>query len=113
MNFVQATAEKGAIRAPGLAEGSIPTSVALPGGGAKVSVGLRPQHLSLAEGRTHRVDVTEALGGVSYIHVTASTGEKLIVESREDPKVTLGQQVGIAFDPADAMLFAENGARLR
>ena len=66
-----------------------------------MSVGLRPQHLSLAEGRTHRVEVTEALGGVSYIHLTAATGEKLVVESHDDPKVTLGQQVGIAFDPAD------------
>jgi lactose/L-arabinose transport system ATP-binding protein len=113
MNFVQATAEKGALRAPGLAEGTIPSSVALPGGGAKVSVGLRPQHLSLAEGRTHRVEVTEALGGVSYLHLTAATGEKLVVESHDDPKVTLGQQVGIAFDPTAAMVFSDTGARLR
>jgi lactose/L-arabinose transport system ATP-binding protein len=113
MNFVGATTEKGSIRAPGLGEASVPTSVALPGAGAKVSVGLRPQHLSLAPGATHRVEVTEALGGVSYIHLSAATGEKLVVESREDPRVTIGQQTGIAFDPADAMVFGEGGARLR
>jgi lactose/L-arabinose transport system ATP-binding protein len=113
MNFVNATTEKGAVRVPGLGEASVPTSVALPGAGAKVSVGLRPQHLSLVPGGTHRVEVTEALGGVSYIHLSAPTGEKLIVESREDPRVTIGQQTGIAFDPADAMLFGETGARLR
>jgi lactose/L-arabinose transport system ATP-binding protein len=113
MNFVNAIAEKGSLRAPGLGTASVPTSVALTGAGAKVSVGLRPQHLSLAPGATHRVEVTEALGGVSYIHLSAPTGERLIVESREDPKVTIGQQTGIAFDPADAMVFDEGGARLR
>jgi lactose/L-arabinose transport system ATP-binding protein len=113
MNFVNATAEKGALRAPGLSDAPVPSTVALPGAGAKVSVGLRPQHLSLAPGQSHRVEVTEALGGVSYIHVSAPTGEKLVIESREDPRVTIGQQVGIAFDPKDAMVFADSGARLR
>jgi lactose/L-arabinose transport system ATP-binding protein len=114
MNFVAATAEKGSLRAPGLGEALVPTGVALPGPGAKVSVGVRPQHLTLdPAGSTHRVEITEALGGVSYIHLSAASGEKLIVESREDPKVALGARTGISFNPADAMVFAESGARLR
>ncbi len=114
MNFVAAITEKGAVRAPGLGDAAMPTSVALPGAGAKVSAGLRPQHLSIdPSGSTHRVEMTEALGGVSYLHITATTGEKLVVESREDPIVAMGAMAGIRFDPADVMYFAESGARLR
>jgi lactose/L-arabinose transport system ATP-binding protein len=114
MNFVAATVEHGAIRAPGLAEAAFPTAVALPAAGSGVTVGLRPQHLSLdPAGASHRVEMTEALGGVSYIHLTAATGEKLTVESHEDPKVAPGGRSGIAFDPAQAMVFADSGARLR
>jgi len=114
MNFVGAVTEQGAVSAPGLGPASVPTSVALPGSGAKVSLGLRPQHLALdTSGNTHRVEMTEALGGVSYIHLTAPTGEKLVVESHSDPKVKMGGMTGIRFDPKDAMLFADSGPRLR
>ena len=114
MNFVGAVTEKGAVSAPGLGPASVPTSVALPGSGAKVSLGLRPQHLALdTSGNTHRVEMTEALGGVSYIHLTAPTGEKLVVESHSDPKVKMGGMTGIRFDPKDAMVFADSGLRLR
>ena len=114
MNFVGAVTEQGAVSAPGLGPASVPTSVALPGSGAKVSLGLRPQHLALdTSGSTHRVEMTEALGGVSYIHLTAPTGEKLVVESHSDPKVKMGGMTGIRFDPKDAMVFADSGLRLR
>ena len=114
MNFVAAVTEKGSVSAPGLGTASLPTSVALPGSGATVSVGLRPQHLALdTSGTTHRVEMTEALGGVSYIHLTAPTGEKLVVESHSDPEVKMGGMTGIRFDPKDAMLFADTGLRLR
>ena len=114
MNFVAAVTEKGSVSAPGLGTASLPTSVALPGSGAKVSVGLRPQHLALdTSGTTHRVEMTEALGGVSYIHLTAPTGEKLVVESHSDPEVKMGGMTGIRFDPKDALFFADTGLRLR
>jgi len=114
MNFVGAVTENGAVSAPGLGPASVPTSVALPGSGEKVSLGLRPQHLALdTSGNTHRVEMTEALGGVSYIHLTAPTGEKLVVESHSDPKVKMGGMTGIRFDPKDAMFFADSGLRLR
>ena len=114
MNFVAAVTEKGSVSAPGLGTASLPTAVALPGSGAKVSVGVRPQHLALdTSGSTHRVEMTEALGGVSYIHLTAPTGEKLVVESHSDPEVKMGGMTGIRFDPKDAMFFADTGLRLR
>ncbi|MCA3503261.1 MAG: TOBE domain-containing protein, partial [Rhodobacter sp.] len=94
--------------------GSVPATVALPGSGAKVSLGLRPQHLELdTTGKTHRVEMTEALGGVSYIHLTAPTGEKLVVESHSNPDVKMGGMTGIRFDPKDALFFSDTGLRLR
>ncbi|MFN4130909.1 MAG: TOBE domain-containing protein, partial [Paracoccaceae bacterium] len=59
-------------------------------------------------------EMIEALGGVSYLHVSAGTGEKLILELRDDPKVRLGDRVGINFDPAQVMAFdATTELRLR
>ncbi len=112
MNFVAATVEGASAAAPGLAR-PVPMAVRLPAAGA-VTLGLRPQHLSVAAGATHKVELTEALGGVAYIHVTGPTGEKLVIESKDDPRVGPGDMVGIGFDPAHVFAFdAESGARLR
>ncbi len=111
MNFVAGAAVEGGVRAEGLAA-TVPTGLR-PGAG-KVAVGLRPQHLRVTEGATHRVEMTEALGGVSYIHVTAPSGEKLVIEARGDVTPAAGSMVGVGFDAADALFFDEaTGARLR
>jgi lactose/L-arabinose transport system ATP-binding protein len=115
MNFVKGrVAAAGSVEAPGLS-GTLSTGVALPGAGAEVTVGVRPQALALAMGDSHRVEIAEALGGQTFIHVTAGTGEKLVIETREDPKVKPGDRTGIAFDPAAALYFAadKDGKRLR
>ncbi|MFN3994658.1 MAG: ABC transporter ATP-binding protein [Tabrizicola flagellatus] len=112
MNFVAGVAEAGSVAARGLA-GSVATSVALPAAGADVTVGLRPQHLKIGPGDTHRVELTEALGGVSYVHLTAPSGEKLIVERHDQVSLEPGAMVGVSFDARDAMLFDKDGIRLR
>ncbi|MFN3577099.1 MAG: TOBE domain-containing protein, partial [Tabrizicola sp.] len=112
MNFVAGVAEAGAVAARGLA-GSVAASVALPARGAEVTVGLRPQHLKIGPGDTHRVDLTEALGGVSYVHLTAPSGEKLIVERHDQVSLEPGAMVGVSFDARDAMFFDKDGLRLR
>ncbi len=111
MNFVAGVAEAGSVLCKGL--GSVATSVTLPSKGSDVTVGLRPQHLKIDTGTTHRVDLTEALGGVSYVHLTAPSGEKLIVESHEQVALERGSMVGISFDAKDAMLFDKDGLRPR
>ena len=112
MNFVNGVVGKSGIEAKGLS-GTFAANVPLPMG--DVVVGLRPQHLALAEGATHRVEMTEALGGVSFIHLTAPTGEKLVIEAHEDPHVKAGAMTGIRFDAEKALYFAADaaGARLR
>jgi lactose/L-arabinose transport system ATP-binding protein len=115
MNFVTGKVEgAGSVAAKGLA-GSVATSVALPGSGADVIVGLRPQAFHITKGDTHRVEITEALGGVSFIHLTAPSGEKLVVEAKGDMVAQPGTMVGLGFDAADALFFAADqaGKRLR
>ncbi len=115
MNFVAGVVDKaGVVSAKGLL-GSIATDVALPGAGAPVVVGLRPQHLRVTQGDTHRVEMTEALGGVTYIHLTAETDEKLVIEAHDDTRLKLGDRVGLAFDADQAVFFedTERGLRIR
>ena len=111
MNFVAGVAEAGSVLCKGL--GSVGTSIPLPSTGSDVTVGLRPQHLKIDKGSTYRVDLTEALGGVSYVHLTAPSGEKLIVERHDQVSLSPGAMVGIGFDAKDAMLFDKDGLRLR
>ena len=114
MNFFEGVVESGAAMAPGL--GGVPVPV--PAGaaaGARVEVGLRPNHATIdPDGDSHAVELTESLGGVSYVHLNAPGGERMIVEAREDQPVPRGTRVGVSFDPARAYLFdRETGARLR
>ncbi len=75
MNFVAGVVQGGQVAAAGLG-GSLMPTVRLPDAGA-VTIGLRPQHLALdLSGTTHKVDMTEALGGVAFIHVTGPIGRK-------------------------------------
>jgi lactose/L-arabinose transport system ATP-binding protein len=115
MNFFDGVVESGAVRVAGLGDVTMPTKVALPAEGAKVVVGLRPNHLTVVpDADSHAVDLTESLGGVSYVYLNAANGDRLIVEAREDQPVPHGSRVGVRFDPAHAMLFdAKTEARLR
>ena len=112
MNFIAATASRSGVAAKGLGA-ELPATVALPTG--DVVVGLRPQHLHLKDGTTHRVEMTEALGGVAFVHLTAPSGEKLVIEAHDDPHVSAGAMVGVGFDAAQALFFASDaaGRRLR
>ena len=113
MNFVAGLVEgPGRIGAKGLCQ-PVATGVALPGPGADVTVGLRPQHLMITAGATHRVELTEALGGVAYVHLTAPSGEKLIIERHDQVSLDAGAMVGVNFDAKEAMIFDKDGGRLR
>ena len=101
-----------AVAAKGLGQ-PLATSAALPTSGAEVTVGLRPQHLKIGAGSTHRVELTEALGGVSYVHLTAPTGEKLIIERHDQVSLDPGAMVGVSFNAKDAMIFDAGGLRMR
>jgi lactose/L-arabinose transport system ATP-binding protein len=114
MNFFDGTVTSGAVSVPGLSM-SVAASVALPSEGSAVSVGIRPNHITIDEGGdSHRVDLTESLGGVSYVYLTAGDGSRLIVEARDDEPVKPGATVGLLIEAEQAMFFdAETEMRLR
>jgi lactose/L-arabinose transport system ATP-binding protein len=106
MNFLKGVVTEGGVRVPGLEDRVIPTEVALPGAGAEVLVGLRPQEMAIGDnGAGIKLDLRERLGGVAYDYLTAPTGERLIVESRDDQAKPQGTPVTVDFDPAKAYFF--------
>jgi len=116
MNFVAGTVgDGGTASAPGFGAPPAAAAARLPAIGSAVTMGLRPQHLAVdPAGSTHRVEMTEALGGVTFIHVSAATGERLVIESHEDLMPRMGDRVGIRFDAKDMLYFdARDGRRIR
>jgi lactose/L-arabinose transport system ATP-binding protein len=114
MNFLDGTVTNGAVAIPGL-QSSVAPPVAMPADGTPVILGVRPEHLLIdKDGDSLTVELSEALGGVSYAYLTTATGEKLIVEERGDERTQTGARVGLTFDANRAMLFdKKSGQRVR
>ncbi|APX18040.1 ABC transporter ATP-binding protein (plasmid) [Phaeobacter inhibens] len=99
MNFVEGRVQGGAIDVPSF-NGSVSPSATLPVDGTDVIVGLRPEHAEIDPGgSSHKVELTEALGGVSYAYLMSDTGERMIVEERGDIRSSLGDTVGLTYKP--------------
>ncbi|MBO6508438.1 MAG: sn-glycerol-3-phosphate ABC transporter ATP-binding protein UgpC [Roseibium sp.] len=115
MNFVEGVAGDGAVSVPAFGEFSVPTDVSLPANGEKVLVGLRPQHLNIAESTEGaKVDLCEQLGGVAYSYLICPTGERIIVETKGEEAPISEGTISISFDPASALFFdAKTEQRLR
>ena len=114
MNFLSAVVKDGLVDVPGL-ETSVDLPVTLPAEGTAVEIGLRPEHLTLDPmGTTHRIEMTESLGGVSYAYLKGTSGEKIVVEERGEIRSTEGDTVGLILDAASARLFdAASETRIR
>jgi lactose/L-arabinose transport system ATP-binding protein len=114
MNFLSAVVKNGLVDVPGL-ETSVDLPVTLPAEGTAVEIGLRPEHLTLdPSGTTHRIEMTESLGGVSYAYLKGASGEKIVVEERGEIRSTEGDTVGLILDAASARLFdAASETRIR
>ena len=114
MNFLSAVVKNGLVNVPGL-ETSVDLPVTLPAEGTAVEIGLRPEHLTLdPTGTTHRIEMTESLGGVSYAYLKGTSGKKIVVEERGEIRSTEGDTVGLILDAASARLFdAASETRIR
>ncbi len=114
MNFIAATVEGGAIVAAGLDNARLKPAIAMPANGVGVEIGLRPNALRITETGPYRVEHAENLGAVTYAHLTAPSGERLVVETEQRLPAAGGTMVGLEFDPADCFVFrADNGLRVR
>jgi ABC-type sugar transport systems, ATPase components len=84
------------------------------GEGTAVKVGLRPEHLQLAEdGFKATVEMEEDLGGVSYLHARVPGGNEIVVETRGRRESLDGRSVSLSADAGDVLVFSEDGHRLR
>ncbi|WP_439123416.1 ABC transporter ATP-binding protein [Marivita sp.] len=112
MNFVQGRVQGDEVVSDGLTHAVTKTASAQDG--QSVLIGLRPEHLEIKPGSSHRVDLTESLGGVSYVHLIGPDGEKIIVEERGDHRSSVGDMVDVIVDPDHMYLFdTETELRLR
>ncbi len=114
MNFLECDVVGGRVSHPALSE-PLALNVTVPAEMTKVTLGIRPEHIEVDRaGETCTVDLTEALGGVSYSYLLTPNGDKLIVEEREDQRSKQGERIGIVVRPERAMLFdSGTGQRLR
>ncbi|MGB5863158.1 MAG: sn-glycerol-3-phosphate ABC transporter ATP-binding protein UgpC [Sulfitobacter sp.] len=114
MNFLDGVSDGKTVTLTGLG-GSYALPVTLPSKGTEVSMGIRPEHITIVPaGNTHTVELTEALGGVSFVHLVSASGDKIIVEERGDERSVEGAEVGIEIPLDRAMLFdRKTGMRLR
>lgn len=112
MNFIRGTVKGAEVVSNGLAQAVPKTGSAQDG--QQVLIGLRPENLMLKPGASHRVDLTESLGGVSYVHLIGPDGEKIIVEERGDHRSAIGDRVDLLVDNDHMYLFdATSELRLR
>jgi len=114
MNFVKGTVRDGVIDVPAFGM-SVTPDITMPSEGTNVIVGLRPEHAELdRSGETFKVELTEALGGISYAYLTAQTGETLIFEERGDERSKTGDTVSLNYEPRRLYVFdAETERRIR
>ena len=113
MNFFDANAKDGVITVPAFTGLEIPAPKSLIGD-RLIKIGLRPHHMSLTEGETHRVELSEQLGGVSYHYLVAPDGAKLIVEAHDQHAPRPGSMTGLTIKGDQALFFdSETGLRIR
>jgi ABC-type sugar transport system ATPase subunit len=81
--------------------------------GDRLSVGCRPEHMSLAKtGISATIDIIERLGETGFAHVRLPTGQVIVVEVRGEPPKGSGGTVNVAFAPEHLHLFDASGLRL-
>ncbi len=89
----------------------------VPAPGSSVRLGIRPEHIAMANGADFKIElqaeVTEQLGGESYIYAHSPSGERMVVQQQGYSPVKAGEQVGFTFDAEQVFLFSKEGARIR
>ncbi|KAA2244334.1 ABC transporter ATP-binding protein [Salinarimonas soli] len=79
---------------------------------APVTIGLRPEHLTLAEAPARLAlagDFAENLGATSQLYAQAPTGETLTIQVPGRESVARGEALQVGFDPARVHLFDAGG----
>ncbi len=82
--------------------------------GDQVTLGIRPEHMTLAEtGLPAQVQTVEHLGSESYLHLDLGSGEPLTMRINGETEVLPDQQIHLHFDSRFLHLFNRNGEAMR
>ncbi len=96
---------------------TLPLKDRLPEVGESVILGIRPEHIEIAETDgaklTLKSDVTEHLGDVTYVYANAPNGERIIIEKRGERVSQNGAEISIYVPVERAYLFDADGKRMR
>ena len=117
MNFlnVELREDAGAMTAAYGARRIVLEDAGLPPGPSRL--GIRPEHLHLVAAGSGTLDaevqVTEALGGETYLYCRTGEGDRLVIKADGETPMTAGQAIGLRFDPGRLHLFAADGRSLR
>ena len=84
--------------------------------GDVVTLGCRPEHMSLGGSNTHKlngtIDLIERLGESGFAHVRLPSGQTVIAEVRGDPRTGSGQTAKLSFASDHIHIFNAEGRRL-
>ena len=83
--------------------------------GEKLTLGVRPEHLTpaLENGIRAQVRLVEHLGAESYLHTQLSSGETFVVKVDGETKVVSGQAVQLTMTDRSVHLFDRNGEAMQ
>jgi len=121
MNFFQAQVESVApgmilLSGPDFATFKAPVGDARIAAGAKITVGVRPEHLIAPAGSgfslNGSVELVERLGETSYAHVRAGADHPLIAEIRGRSAPAAGDSIVLGAADRDVHLFDAEGMRI-
>ena len=105
INFLKGNIVDSKLTIPNLKSSKIKVSKSVASSKSELIVGLRPQQLKLTKSGDLEVEFTEALGDISYVYLKTLSGERVVVESREEKLPLTGSKVGIEANTTSALFF--------
>jgi ABC-type sugar transport system ATPase subunit len=92
----------------------LPVAASSIANGAPITLGVRPQHVSIANGSdgiAAKIKLVEALGSETILH-TDVAGQKILVVAQGQHNLTPGADIRLSLSSAPLHLFNEKGLRL-
>ena len=105
INLLRGSITDGKLSIPSLKTLKLDVSDTITSSMSEVIIGLRPQHLKLAKSGDLEVEFTEALGDISYIYLKTQSGDRVVVESRDEKLPSTSAKVGIEVKASKALFF--------
>ena len=118
MNFIDGTLERGGtgfvVRADGAADLPVSADVTAAKAGQRVTLGIRPEHLQIADtGIPAEVALVEWLGSVRFAYLsTKASDEPLIMQLETGTQLVQGQAVVVSASAEACHIFDSDGAAI-